>query len=118
MTSALSTRQRLLTKAANRLASLLNDVLYQPQEENMEKPVDLEERKIYVRNEQLRLRKARKLIEMEEKNVEGALQAYNEEADNLADDTPQISDILEKVKAGSTKAEDLLEQAMSSRMKM
>lgn len=41
--------------------------------------------------------------------VESALQAYIEEADNLAADTPQISNILEKVKAGSTKAEDLLE---------
>ncbi|EYC36226.1 hypothetical protein Y032_0919g3038 [Ancylostoma ceylanicum] len=118
MTSALSTRQRLLTKAANRLSSLLNDVLYQPQEEGMELPVDIEERRTHIRNEQFRLRKARKVIEMEEKNVESALQAYNEEADNLAADTPQISDILEKVKAGSTKAEDLLEKALSSRTKM
>ncbi|RCN35935.1 hypothetical protein ANCCAN_18198 [Ancylostoma caninum] len=118
MTSALSTRQRLLTKAANRLSLLLNDVLYQPQEEGMEMSVDIEERKIHVRNEQLRLRKARKVIEMEEKNVESALEAYNEEANNLTADTPQISDILEKVKAGSTKAEDLLEKAQSSRTKM
>ncbi|EYC26675.1 hypothetical protein Y032_0010g905 [Ancylostoma ceylanicum] len=40
MTSALSTRQQLLMKAANRLGSLLNDVLYQPQEEGREMPVE------------------------------------------------------------------------------
>ncbi|KAK6033006.1 hypothetical protein OSTOST_00799 [Ostertagia ostertagi] len=117
MTSALSTRQGLLTKAASRLNSLLDDTQYQPRDGPLETPTDHEERKQRIRTEQLRLRKARKVIEMEEKNVDTA-QAYNEEVDTLAADTPHLTDIMEKVKNNSAKAEELLEKAIRSRTRI
>lgn len=114
MTSTLSTRQRLLTKATNKLASLLDTVIREGQQDQMELPRDIEERRMHIQSRQLRLRKARKVIEVDEKNVQGALQAYNEEADSLPADTPQLSDILEKVKTNSVNAENVLERAMFS----
>ncbi|PIO72225.1 hypothetical protein TELCIR_05854 [Teladorsagia circumcincta] len=75
-------------------------------------PTDHEERNQRIRIEQLRPRKARKVIGMEQKNVDTALKAHNQDADTLATDTPHLTDIMEKVKNSSAKAEELLERAI------
>ncbi|KAK5969865.1 hypothetical protein GCK32_000899 [Trichostrongylus colubriformis] len=76
--------------------------------------MDSEEGREYIRREHIGLRKASKIMEMEMKNVENSLRAYNTEAGNLPPHNPQLMDVLEKVKANATKEEELLKRAFST----
>ncbi|EYC37554.1 hypothetical protein Y032_0781g2311 [Ancylostoma ceylanicum] len=113
MTTTLSMRQGLLTRAVNRLAAIL-DENQELTTTPMMLPVEVEERRIYIRTQQLRLRTTRVTLESEVLNVDRALEQYNYAADDLDSDTPSIGDIVQKVSCNVDTAARLLDRARTA----
>ncbi|KAK5977692.1 hypothetical protein GCK32_009436 [Trichostrongylus colubriformis] len=111
MTTTLSTHQGLLTKACNRLSSVLREEAGVIDIAN-QLPVNSEETREYLKNQRQQLRKARLALETGIAGVEKALEKYSMAADGLDPDTPSSSDIIEKVEANSETAQKLLDSAI------
>ncbi|VDL84708.1 unnamed protein product, partial [Nippostrongylus brasiliensis] len=109
MTSMLSTRQGLLTRAGNRLKALLNDqqTLLKTQLRSSMDRDDLKELRRQVRS-------ARTCTETELHNVESALEKYNMAADGLDPSTPDIDAILQKVAVNAESAQELISNAQDT----
>ncbi|VDL74847.1 unnamed protein product [Nippostrongylus brasiliensis] len=109
MTSMLSTRQGLLTRAGNRLKALLNDqqTLLKTQLRSSMDRNDLKELRRQVRS-------ARTSTETELRNVESALDKYNIAADGLDPSTPDIDSILQKVAVNAESAQELISNAQDT----
>ncbi|KAK6031750.1 hypothetical protein OSTOST_02081 [Ostertagia ostertagi] len=113
MTSSLSTRMGLLTRATTRLSTLFQEFsadLNQP----ITVPQDEDDRKNYIQMKKTLLKRIKKSFEMSERNVDNALAAYTNAADQLEEETPQLKTILERVAANSDGAQELMERAQTT----
>ncbi|VDL81120.1 unnamed protein product [Nippostrongylus brasiliensis] len=106
MTTTLSARQGLLTKACSRLTALLKN-----QEELLRQPEGsmAANSKILIQQFQ----KAKIAIADGINGVEQALEKYTSEADSLSVETPSFNDIMNKVVANSETAQDLLDKTQT-----
>ncbi|KAK5968528.1 hypothetical protein GCK32_010984 [Trichostrongylus colubriformis] len=94
MTTNLSSRQGLLTRACNRLKDTLKN-----EHELIANATDIrdaEKERRLLQEHQWHIRRTIQLIETDIKAVDKALENYSIAADNLSLDTPMSSDILEK----------------------
>ncbi|KAK5968969.1 hypothetical protein GCK32_003874 [Trichostrongylus colubriformis] len=85
----------LLTRATTKLSALFQEFsadLNQP----ITVPQDEDDRKEYIRIKKAQLKKIKKSFEMSERNVDNALTAYTNAADQLEEETPQLKTILER----------------------
>ncbi|VDP01498.1 unnamed protein product [Heligmosomoides polygyrus] len=101
MTTTLSTRQGLLTKACNRLSTLLRNQL-SLQHTTIRHPMEDNGREL---RRQLRLAKI--TTEVELRNVEDALDRYIRAAGDLDPETPSSSEIHQKVTSNAETAQEL-----------
>ncbi|EYC20099.1 hypothetical protein Y032_0023g869 [Ancylostoma ceylanicum] len=112
MTSNLSSRQGLLTRACNRLKKILKD-----QEElldNANKITEEQEKLRFLRDHRRQIRQARRTIEADRDAVDLALEKYTTAADNLNVDLPSSPDVLSKVNSNTDAAHDLLGKAYTT----
>ncbi|KAK6032297.1 Tas retrotransposon peptidase A16 [Ostertagia ostertagi] len=107
MTSTLSTRQGILTKACGRLSAALKD----QENTNIPSPEDVTAYRSYQTKRLREIRKAKLTIEKEVNSVEKALEHYTIAADNLDPETPASSDIIGKVNTNGEAAQNLLDMA-------
>ncbi|VDP06468.1 unnamed protein product [Heligmosomoides polygyrus] len=113
MTSSLSTRQGILTRAGNRLSSILKD-----QSELVDLHLDAStegaEHRESIKDPLIRIRKAKTAIRIEVNKREDALNKYNSAVDRLDEETPSISEILQRAEAHTDTAQGLLDNAYSA----
>ncbi|PIO57329.1 zinc knuckle, partial [Teladorsagia circumcincta] len=109
MTTNLSSRQGLLTRACNRLKDTMK-----AQDELIASAADIrdaEQEQRLLQDNQWHIQRTIQLIETDMEAVDKALENYSIAADNLNPDTPMSSDILEKVAGNSEAAQELLGNA-------
>lgn len=111
MTSSLSTRQGILTRAGNRLSSILKD-----QSELLDLHLDAStegaEQTERIKDLRIRIRKAKTAIGIEVTKLEDALDKYSSAVDRLdLEETPSISEILQRTEAHIDTAQGLLDNA-------
>ncbi|KAK6017595.1 zinc knuckle [Ostertagia ostertagi] len=109
MATTLSTRQGLLTRAVNKLASTL-EANKDWTTTTLQPPLEEAERRTYVRGERLKFRKAKAILESETLNVDNALERYSSAADGLDSDTPSLEEILKKVNSNIETAATTLDK--------
>ncbi|KAK6018046.1 zinc knuckle [Ostertagia ostertagi] len=113
MTSSLSSRQGIVTKASSRLSVVLqecDDVL----KTRIELPTNEAQRREYSKVLQQKIRKAKTIIQSEINNADCALDKYVKTADDLSPDVPRLDEILQKVKSNSEAAQELLQKARTA----
>ncbi|KAK5981907.1 Peptidase A2 domain-containing protein [Trichostrongylus colubriformis] len=110
MTSALSTSQRLLTRASNRHKRLLadNSDLLQA---DLHFSIDNDVQRRQTGELRRKLRRATAAIKAATSKVEEALYKYSNTADQLDENTPSISELAQQITENSEAAQALLDQA-------
>ncbi|VDP59250.1 unnamed protein product [Heligmosomoides polygyrus] len=109
MSSTLSTRQGLLTRASNRLARILQDSISIREAASFHTTDQNQADKL-----QRQIRPAQTAIESELRNVEAALENYNVAVDNVNCDDPAIDEILQRVTTHVDATLDLIDKAQDT----
>ncbi|WKY07308.1 hypothetical protein Q1695_007054 [Nippostrongylus brasiliensis] len=108
MTSALSVRQGILTRTGNRLSSILKE-----QSEllalRLDAPIEDAEQREQRKDLRGRIRNTRTTIASEVDKLEDALDKYASAADRLDEETPSISEILQRTEEHIAIAQQILD---------
>ncbi|KAK5967172.1 hypothetical protein GCK32_000185, partial [Trichostrongylus colubriformis] len=108
MASTLATRQGILTRAGNRLSSILKeaeDLLA------LDRSTEQAVWKEQAKDMQKRIRKVKTAIETEADKVEDALAKYSSAVDSLDENMPKLTEVLQRTEEHSQAAQEVLDKA-------